>query len=290
MASIIQELKDLYKNGGALIRLIYINSVVFILVSLAFLFMGQPTPFMVDYWLSLPSYPPDLLNRPWTLITYMFFHRDIMHFLFNMLNLYWFGKIFLMYFDEKKLVSLYFMGGIAGGIFYVVFANIFPTLFGHGILLGASAAIIAIMFASAFHVPDFKLYMVFIGQVKLIYIAFFSLFLYVVMISTSNNAGGNLAHIGGAFMGYLWIKQFKRGSDLTKGFTSIVNFIVSLFKPRKLKVTYKRPPVNDLDYKKQKNLDQKEIDRILDKISKGGYESLSKSEKDTLFRMGNKNN
>ena len=153
-----------------------------------------------------------------------------------------------------------------------------------------SAAIIAIMFASAFHVPDFKLYMVFIGQVKLIYIAFFSLFLYVVMISTSNNAGGNLAHIGGAFMGYLWIKQFKRGSDLTKGFTSIVNFIVSLFKPRKLKVTYKRPPVNDLDYKKQKNLDQKEIDRILDKISKGGYESLSKSEKDTLFRMGNKNN
>lgn len=290
MASIIQELKDLYKNGGALIRLIYINSVVFLLVSLIFLFSGQPSPFVVDYWLSLPSYPPALMYRPWTLLTYMFYHRDIMHFLFNMLNLYWFGKIFLMYFDEKKLVSLYFMGGIAGGIFYVLFANIFPGVFGSGILLGASAAIIAIMFASAFHVPDFKLYMVFIGPVKLIYIAIFSLFLYVIMISTSSNAGGNLAHLGGALMGYLWIKQLKGGSDLTKGFTKIIDFIVSLFKPRKLKVTYKRPPVDDLEYNRKKNLDQKEIDRILDKISKGGYESLSKSEKDTLFKMGNKTN
>jgi membrane associated rhomboid family serine protease len=290
MASIIQELKDLYKNGGALIRLIYINSAVFILVSLAFLFSGQPTPFVMDYWLSLPSDPSSLLYKPWTLITYMFFHREIMHFLFNMLNLYWFGKIFLMYFDEKKLVSLYFMGGIAGGVFYVVFANIFPGVFGGGILLGASASIIAIMFASAVYVPDFKVYMVFIGPVKLIYIAIFSLFLYVVMISTSNNAGGNLAHIGGAFVGYLWVKQFKRGSDVTKGFTWVIDFMGSIFKPRKLKVTYKRPPVDDLEYNRKKNLDQKEIDRILDKISKGGYENLTKSEKDTLFKMGNKNN
>lgn len=182
------------------------------------------------------------------------------------------------------------MGGIAGGIFYVLFANLFPGVFGAGILLGASAAIIAIMFAVAFYVPNFRLYMVFVGQVKLIYIAIFSLFLYIVMISTSNNAGGNLAHLGGAFIGYLWIKQFRRGSDLSKGFTAIIDFIVSLFKPRKLKVTYKRPPVDDKEYNRQKNIDQKEIDRILDKISKGGYESLTKSEKDTLFKMGNKNN
>lgn len=290
MASIFQELKDLYKNGGALIRLIYINCVIFLLIGIAFLFSGRPSDFIADYWFSLPSYPPAILYRPWTLITYMFYHRDIMHILFNMLNLYWFGKIFMMYFDEKKLVSLYFMGGIAGGIFYVLFANLFPGVFGAGILLGASAAIIAIMFAVAFYVPNFRLYMVFVGQVKLIYIAIFSLFLYIVMISTSNNAGGNLAHLGGAFIGYLWIKQFRRGSDLSKGFTAIIDFIVSLFKPRKLKVTYKRPPVDDKEYNRQKNIDQKEIDRILDKISKGGYESLTKSEKDTLFKMGNKNN
>jgi len=289
MAGIIQELKDLYKNGGALVRLIYINCAVFVVVSLVFLFTGQPKPFFIDDWFSLPSTPADLLYKPWTLITYMFYHREIMHILFNMLNLFWFGKIFLMYFDEKKLVSLYFIGGIVGGVFYVLFANIFPQVFSSGILMGASAAIIALMFAVAFYVPNFKLFMLFLGQVKLIYIAIFSLFLYVVMISASNNAGGNMAHLGGAFVGYLWIKQFRAGTDLTKGLTWLIDGIASLFKPRKLKVTHKRPPVDDLEYNRQKKVNQKEVDRILDKISKGGYESLSKSEKDTLFNMSKKN-
>lgn len=290
MAGIVQELKDLYKNGGALIRLIYINCAVFLVVSLAFLFTGRPADFFMDYWFSLPSEPINLLYRPWTLITYMFYHREIMHILFNMLNLFWFGKIFLMYFDEKKLVSLYFLGGILGGIFYVLFANLFPMVFGRGILMGASAAIIALMFAAAFYVPNFKLFMVFIGQVKLIYIAIFSLFLYIVMITGSNNAGGNLAHIGGAIMGYFWINQIKQGRDITKGFAWLTDTFGSLFKRRKLKVTHKRPPFDDKEYNKQKLASQQEIDKILDKISKGGYESLTKAEKDTLFRMSSKNN
>jgi hypothetical protein len=213
-----------------------------------------------------------------------------MHILFNMLNLYWFGKIFLIYFDEKKLVSLYFLGGISGGIFYVVFANLFPNIFGAGILMGASAAIIALMFASAFYVPNFKIFMLFIGQIKLIYIALFSLFLYIVMITASNNAGGNLAHLGGALLGYLWVKQYKVGSDITKGITWIVDTFAGLFKRRKLKVTHKRPPRNDMDFNREKNINQQEIDKILDKISKGGYESLTKAEKDTLFKMSNKTN
>ena len=290
MAGIVQELKDLYKNGGALIRIIIINCAVFVVVAVVFLFSGQPKSFFMDKWFSLPSIPSDLLHKPWTLITYMFYHREIMHILFNMLNLFWFGKIFLMYFDERKMVGLYFLGGITGGIFYVVFTNIFPAIFGTGILMGASASIIALMFASAFHVPNFKLFMVFIGQVKLIYIAIFSLFLYVVMIAGSNNAGGNLAHIGGAILGYLWVKQMKQGMDMTKGFTWLIDLFGSLFKRRKLKVTHKRPPIDDLEYNKQKITNQKEIDRILDKISKGGYESLSKAEKDILFNVSNKKN
>lgn len=290
MAEIIQDLKDLYKNGGALIRLIFINSIIFLVVSLLFLFTGRPLIFFADYWFSLPSLPSELLHKPWTLITYMFYHRDIMHILFNMLNLYWFGKIFLIYFDEKKLVSLYFLGGISGGIFYVVFANLFPNIFGAGILMGASAAIIALMFASAFYVPNFKIFMLFIGQIKLIYIALFSLFLYIVMITASNNAGGNLAHLGGALLGYLWVKQYKVGSDITKGITWIVDTFAGLFKRRKLKVTHKRPPRNDMDFNREKNINQQEIDKILDKISKGGYESLTKAEKDTLFKMSNKTN
>jgi membrane associated rhomboid family serine protease len=290
MSGIFQDLRDLYKNGGAVIRFIFVNGIVFLFVNLLFLFLGRPISFFADDWFSLPSMPADLLHRPWTLITYMFYHREIMHFLFNMLNLYWFGKIFLIYFDEKKLISLYFLGGIAGGLFYVIFANLFPNIFGMGILMGASAAIIALMFASAFYVPNFKIFMLFIGQVKLIYIALFSLFLYVVMISTSNNAGGNLAHLGGALVGYLWIKQYKTGSDLTKSITWIVDKFTGLFKRRKLKVTHKRPPVDDLEYNKQKKVNQQEVDKILDKISKGGYESLTKAEKDTLFKMSNKTN
>ena len=110
------------------------------------------------------------------------------------------------------------------------------------------------------------------------------------MISSSNNAGGNLAHLGGALLGYLWIWQYKRGSDLTKGFSWFIDVFTALFKRRRLKVTYKKPPIDDKEYNKQKNVNQHEIDRILDKISKGGYESLTKAEKDTLFKMSNKIN
>jgi len=195
-----------------------------------------------------------------------------------------------MYFDERKLTILYFLGGITGGIFYVLFATILPTVFGQGILMGASASIIALMFASAFFVPNLKLFMVFIGQIKLIYIAIFSLFLYIVMISSSNNAGGNLAHLGGAFMGYIWIYQFKHGNDFTKWFSRIIDFVGGIFKPRKLTVSHKRPIVDDLEYNRIKKINQEEIDHILDKISKGGYDSLTKSEKDTLFKMSNKPN
>jgi membrane associated rhomboid family serine protease len=283
MSGVIQELKVLYKTGGALIRFIFINAAVFILTSLIYLFSGRPALFFLDYWLSLPSDPVSLMHRPWTLITYMFYHRQIFHFLFNALNLYWFGKIFLMYFNDRKLIVLYFLGGIAGGIFYVLVYNLFPTVFGLGILMGASASIIAIMFASAFYAPNFKVMLVFFGEVKLIYLAIFSLLLFIVLLS-SDNAGGNLAHLGGAFVGYLFAKQYQRGRDFTSGIGDFFESFFSLFRRRKLKVTHKRS-VNDLEYNRKKNLNQQEVDRILDKISKGGYGSLTKDEKDTLFRM-----
>lgn len=283
MSGVFQELKNTYRTGGALIRLIYVNSAVFILTSLAFLFSGRPAGFQLDYWLSLPSDPVSLLSKPWTLVTYMFYHREIFHFLFNVLNLYWFGKIFLMYFNERKLVTLYFLGGIMGGIVYVLIYTIFPSVFGQGILMGASASIIAIMFASAFYAPDFRVILIFFGEVKLIYIAIFSLVLFVVLLS-SDNAGGNLAHLGGALLGYLWVKQYQRGRDFTRGIGNFFASVFSVFKRRKLKVTHKRP-IDDMEYNKRKNLNQQEVDRILDKISKGGYGSLTKEEKDTLFRM-----
>lgn len=294
MATIINEITDTYKNGNSLIKLLFFNGAVFVLFRLVFLIYffgdkGDFFPSQVSAWMSMPSTPMALLLKPWTIITYMFYHEDVLHFLFNMLNLYWFGKIFLIYFDEKKLVSIYLLGGIAGGAMYFAIYNLFPATFNPAILMGASASVIAIMTASAIYAPNFKLNMVLFGEVKLIYIAIFSIIMFVILIA-SNNPGGNLAHIGGALFGYLWAKQYMRGRDVTKGVSGFLDWVYALFKPRKLKVVHKRAPSNDMDFNKQKHENQKEVDQILDKISKGGYESLTKVEKATLFKMSNKNN
>jgi membrane associated rhomboid family serine protease len=283
MAGIGKELMDTYKNGGILIKLIFINSIIFILGGLIGLFYGN-----VEYWLSMPSDWQELIYKPWTIITYNFYHKGLLHFFLNILNLYWFGKIFLIYFNDKKLLSLYLLGGIVGGALYFIVYNAFPSKFPISILMGASASIMAIIIAAAVYAPNFKVYMVFLGEVKLIYIGLFSFILSLILIN-SENAGGNIAHVGGAIFGYLWVKQYQRGVEITGWFARILDFFGSLFKRRKMKVVHKQPPRDELEYNHQKNVNQKEIDRILDKISKAGYDSLTKSEKETLFHLSNKN-
>ncbi len=285
--SIIDELKQAYNTGNSLIKLIFINCAVFIVFRLVYLFYfltNNTAIFPFTYWMSMPSIPVQFFYKPWTIITYMFYHEEFFHIIFNMLNLYWFGKIFLIYFDQKKLVSIYILGGISGGIMYFTFYNLFPAVFGPAILMGASASIIAIMIAVAFYVPNFKVNLLFIGEVKLIYIGIFSIILYIILI-TSSNAGGNLAHLGGALFGYLWVTAYKKGHDFITGFTRFTDSLFKLFKRRNLQVTHRRPS-DDFEYNKIKLLNQKEVDRILDKISKSGYDKLTKEEKDTLFRMG----
>lgn len=177
-----------------------------------------------------------------------------------------------------------------GGIFYLIAFNslsVFKLGSIISVLLGASASVMAIVFAISLYVPNFKVNMLFFGEVKLIYIALFTVVLDLVMIP-KDNPGGHIAHLGGALLGFLFVLQYRKGRDITRGFSKMLDFIGSLFKPRKLKVAHKKP-VNDMDYRKTRIDTQKEIDRILDKISKGGYESLTKEEKETLFRMGNSN-
>jgi len=285
--AIIDEIKDTFHTGNSLVKLIFINTAVFVLFRLVFIiyFLADKSGyFPITYWMSMPSMPVVLLNRPWTVITYMFYHEEFLHFIFNMLNLYWFGKIFLIYFDQKKLISIYLLGGIAGGVTYFAFYNIFPSVLGNGLLLGASASIIAIMIAVAFYAPNFKVNMLFIGEVKLKYIGIFSIILFIILIA-SDNPGGNLAHLGGAVFGLIWATSYKLGKDFISGFTDLLDSFFKLFNRNKLKVAH-RSPRDDFEYNKVKLLNQKEVDRILDKISKGGYEKLSKEEKDTLFRMG----
>jgi len=287
--TIWDEIKESFKEGSALTRLIYINLGVFLVIRILnvfFFLSGTPFPFMD--WLALPADFRLLASRPWTLITYMFLHFEFLHILFNLLWLYWMGQIFLGYFDQGKLVTIYLLGGIFGGLFYVAGYNSFPAfsqIVSDSRLLGASASVIAIVAALAVHAPNHTLHLMFIGPVKMKYIALISILMYVIGISSSN-AGGNLAHLGGAFCGAIYVLQLRRGNNRNKKEIGLFSNLKKVFSPKpKVTLSY-RKPVDDIEYNRQKNQDQKRMNEILEKISKSGYDSLSKEEKEILFRMG----
>jgi membrane associated rhomboid family serine protease len=286
---IIDEIKKSFKSGSALIKLIYINIAVFLAVKLIGTFITLLQLNMgisIVTWFAVPADINNLIFKPWTVFTYMFLHQDFLHIVFNMLWLYWFGQIFLQHFDNKKLLSVYIVGGLAGAALFILSFNIFP-LFSEvvpvSIALGASASVMAIVVAISVYIPDHKIHLMFLGPVPLKYIALFSIALDVISIA-SENAGGHIAHLGGALFGYLYIVQFRKGKNITKGFDGFMDKTFSFFKPKdKFKVTYKRP-VNDIEYNRSKVTNQKDVDKILDKIADSGYDSLSKSEKEILFK------
>ena len=284
------DIKKTFRNGNNLTKLIYLNSALFILISVAFIIgfllknPGIPTSFLNIF--SVPASLKILLTKPWSLITYMFVHKDIWHILFNMLWLYWFGRIFLEYLDQRKLVAVYLLGGISGALVYMLSFNIFPAFEGvvsESVAIGASASVMAIVVAIAAYVPDYTIQLFLFGKIKIKYMAL-AIFVLTSVMDFSVNSGGKLAHIGGAFFGYLYTINLRKGVDIGKGINHVIDFFVTLFKPRKkLKVTHKKP-ATDYDYNKVKADNQAKINSILDKISKGGYDSLTKEEKDTLFK------
>lgn len=290
--SLLNNLQQSYRRANAAVRLIYINMIIYLGIQVFLVLMKLFTlngEFIVPY-LALPSDPAILLFRPWTLISYMFLHQEFFHILFNMVALFWFGKLFLMYFNGKQLMTLYLFGGIAGGLVYIVSFNIFPLfeqLSEMSILMGASGSIMAIIVATAMYSPDMEMRLLLLGSVKLKYIA-----LAVVLVSffgiTSSNAGGEIAHLGGALFGYFFIVSLRRGKDYTRGFNKLLDSISNLFKPRRLKV--KKPAagrkMTDEEYNMNKARDMVEIDRILDKIKASGYGSLTAAEKQKLFEQG----
>ena len=290
------EIKLTFRNGSNLTRLIYINIVVFILLSIVagigFLLNNQEISGKALDLFSVPASFNALLLRPWTLITYMFTHKDIWHILFNMLWLYWFGRIFLEYLDERKLVAVYLLGGISGAMVYILSFNIFPAFTGvvaDSVAIGASASVMAIVIAIAAYVPDYTIQLFLFGRIKIKYMAL-AIFILTSIMDFSVNSGGKLAHIGGAFFGYFYIINLRHGHDIGKGFNRIIDFFATIFKPRKkLKVTYKKV-ATEYEYNKIKAEHQKRINNILDKISKGGYESLTKEEKEALFKESQKKN
>jgi membrane associated rhomboid family serine protease len=273
------------RSGSKLNLLIGINIIVFLLVNIAdvlakFLFNTTAVSYYTNEYLLLPAYLPKLLTRFWTPLTYMFMHAGVWHILFNMLWFYWFGQIFEEYLGKKRTLGLYIMGGLAGAFLYVFSYNVFP-IFTHihaaegSTLVGASASVMAIMVATATLLPDYTLPLILIGPVKLKWLVLFFIVIDFLGI-TGLNAGGELSHLGGALIGFLYIKQLQKGSDW-------IGNIVKLFKPKpKLKVVSNNQSRKAYDLPRQE-----EIDLILDKISRSGYDSLSKQEKEILFRASN---
>jgi len=290
------DIKNTFRNGSSLTRLIYINIAVFILFTIfdvvGFLVKNPGISDQALNLLSVPSSLSALLLRPWTIITYMFVHKDIWHIIFNMLWLYWFGIIFLEYLDQRKLVAVYILGGISGAIVYILSFNIFPAFSGivaDSVAIGASASVMAIVIAIAAYVPDYTVRLILIGPVKIKYMAL-AIFVLTSVMDFSVNSGGKLAHIGGALFGYLYTINLRKGRDISKRFNTAADFLATIFKPRKkLKVTHKKP-ATEYEYNKMKKEQQVRINSILDKISKGGYDSLTKEEKETLFKESQKKN
>jgi membrane associated rhomboid family serine protease len=279
-----------FKNASILVKLLVINAVLFLVIYLASFLFGIPQGQLVR-WFVLPDDPVSLVLQPWSLMTYSFLHFGVWHLVFNMLWLYWFGKITLNLFNAKRFLTVYLLGGIFGGLFYVVAYNLFPVFINtSGHLIGASGAVMAIMVFIATYSPNTEM-RIFMFNIKLWHIAAFVIVLDLVQIPTSGNAGGLLAHVGGAFFGYVYAVQMVKGNDIGKWFENGTVWFMNLFKSRTQRPFKKvhrtaRPTPGKPKSNAEKTSHQLKVDSILDKIGKSGYESLTKAEKDFLFNVG----
>ena len=283
------EIKQRYSKANPLFKLIYINIAVYVLVQVVYTssFLFQNSSIDLVYLLGMPSEPKELLFRPWTPFTYMFTHFGFTHILFNLIWLYFAGQIFLQYFTAKKLYSIYLMGGLLGGLAYLLAYNLFPAFSQQNTqLIGASASVLAILFAVASYVPNYKVNLIFIGPVSIKYLAIASIFIDIISIP-KGNAGGHIAHLGGALLGIAFIQQWKKGKDISLSMERLIDQFTGLFKKKNLKTVYKRPQTDD-EFRSDKVKRSKNIDEILDKIAKSGYDSLNEKEKEYLFKNSKK--
>ena len=276
---LINDLNYNFNNLNILQKIIVLMIICFIVPkTIIYLFELKESSFI-----KLFSISPDLLNliyKPWSLITYAFFHADLWHLAINMIILYLSGSIVLDLFGKEKFIKIFVLGIFFGGLTYLVSYNLFPVFYNtKSSMIGASAGVMAVFIFLSSYSPDLKIRLFFI-DVRIIYIAIFLIILYYYSIPYGNS-GGHLAHLGGAFIGYFYHYKITKGEDFADWIIKLYNF---LFLKRKNNKSYKK----SFQKKYRKSNDQKEIDSILDKISKSGYDSLTKHEKETLFKAGKK--
>ena len=282
-------LKYQYARLSIAEKLIAINVAVYIVNSLL-TFLLSMNANAIMRWFELPKDFFDFLMQPWSILTYSFFHGGLWHLFWNMILLYFSGRIFLNLFGGRKLLNVYFLGVIVGGLFFLLSYNVFPAFMGvQTALIGASAGVTAVLIFICAYIPNQEVRLFFFN-LKLWYIGAFFVLIDLVQIP-GGNAGGHIAHLGGALLGYIYARQLLQGRDIGEGFSVFMDGFANLFKRRE-----KKAPLRTVYRKRQKSAEsgdsydqqsrQRKIDSILDKISKSGYESLSKAEKDFLFKAG----
>ena len=268
-------------------KLIVVNAAVFLVVRLL-TFLLQLEPWALGRWFELPKGFLDFVSQPWSIVTYSFLHGGIWHIFFNMLLLYYAARIFFNYFGSRRFINVYFLGVISGGALFLLAYNLFPAFYNsQSPLIGASAGVMAVLIYVCTYIPQQEV-RVFFFNLKLWYIGAFLVLLDLVMIPVEN-PGGHIAHLGGALLGYLYARKSHEGKDLGAGFSKLLDQIGSMFEKKKapMKTVYRKrqnSPTRPVDYNRETR--QRKIDGILDKISKSGYDSLTKSEKDFLFKAG----
>ncbi|TVR40272.1 MAG: rhomboid family intramembrane serine protease [Cryomorphaceae bacterium] len=294
---IADDIKKMYRESNMVGRFIMVNVAVFLAVNLVGLIevLTQTSIFNVVKWFAAPSDPIDLAMRPWTVITYMFLHERFWHLFWNMVMLYFSGRIFFDLLGARRFVNTYFVGGLAGLALFILFYNIFPAFEAQrgAPIMGASASVLAILVAVATYTPNYTIFLPIIGAVRLKWIALLFVVLDFISIRTGVNAGGHIAHLGGALWGFLWARQLGRGRDISAWFDTVVGIALALIPRRKMRVVHsKTKPAGNTgpsrgSSSKVRNEDEV-IDEILDKISKSGYDSLTEREKEILFRASKK--
>lgn len=308
MSSFIDQIKIQYKMGSMTLKLIMVNAGIFLasLVATVLIKLFDQDFYLLEYFAAPANYDT-LLLRPWTVISYMFMHSldGIGHLFWNMVLLYFAGTLFQQNLGGRKLLSTYFLGGIIGFLLFNIGYNFLPAIaspYPKEILIGASASVTAILVGIGVYMPNYEVRLLFVPySFKLIWIVLFFVTLDFIRLQSSigiagANTGGWLAHIGGAFYGFIFASQMRQGKNIGKWFEEVIDWIVNLFKsnPTKIKRVRKKRdknkrqnsvPRDDYEYNEVKVDNQQKIDAILDKISKSGYDSLTKVEKDFLFRQ-----
>lgn len=264
---------NVFRSGNRLNMFIGINVIVFLVIGLVNIFDGQ-TGFATTLvsWLAMPADVERLLYRFWTPFTYMFSHQGLFHLLFNMLVLYWFGRIFLDFLNKRQFTLVYISGGLLGALWFILGFNLFPdfrSALNNDLLIGASGSVMAVVLAAATLVPNYSVSLLFIGEVKIKWLALIYVVVDILGLA-GMNPGGSMAHLGGGLMGYIFIRLLQNGNDLSKLFQ----------RGPKLKKVAGNAPAKTVNTE----VNQEEIDRILDKISQSGYDSLSAKEKEQLFK------